>query len=159
MNTLMRRTNGNGGTMPVTSFSGLVDKIFQDNVNRIFDDGFWGNKGLEHATSVPVNVQETDKSYELDLVAPGLKKEDFKINVSGEMLTVSFEHKEDASQQSKEEGWLRKEYKLRSFSRMFTIDNTIDVAKIEARYNDGMLHLSIPKKEDAQAVSRVIEIK
>ena len=101
MNTLMKRTNGNA---PATTFSGLVDRLFQDNVNRYFDDNFWGFNALTQNVNVPVNIRETDKSYELQLVAPGLKKDDFKVNVSGEMLTVSFEQKDENTRESKEEG-------------------------------------------------------
>ncbi len=158
MNTLMKRNNGNGN-LPATSFSGMVDKIFQDNLNRFFDDDFWGFGGLDRSVNVPVNVRQTDKSYELELVAPGLKKEDFKINVNGDMLTIGFEHQEDNNQQNKDEGWLRKEYKMRSFSRSFSLDDTIDVSKATAKYADGILHLSLPKKEGAQTISRTIEIK
>jgi HSP20 family protein len=158
MNTLMKKTNGNGN-MPVTTFSSLVDKIFQNNVNRVFDDDFWGFSNVTQNVSVPVNVKETDKSYELELVAPGLKKEDFKINVHGDTLTVSFEHQDEQSQQNKDEGWLRKEYQKRSFTRTFSLDDAIDANKISAKYSDGILHLSLLKKEGSQTVSRTIEIK
>ena len=158
MNTLMKRTNVNDST-PSTTFSGLVDKIFQGNVNRLFDDDFWGLTNVSHNVSVPVNVKETDKSYEMELVAPGLKKEDFKINVHGDTLTVGFEHQEEHNQQNKEEGWLRKEYQKRSFTRTFSLDDAIDAGKINGKYSDGILYLSLPKKEGAQTVSRAIEIK
>ncbi len=160
MNTLMKRTNGNGN-MPASTFSGLVDKIFQNNVNRLFDDDFWGFSNVSQNVNVPVNVRETDKSFELELVAPGLKKEDFKINLQKELLTVSFEHSEEQSQshEAKEKGWLRKEYQKRSFSRSFNLDDAIDAGSISAKYTDGILHLSLPKTEGAQALSRTIEIK
>ena len=157
MNTLMKKTNGNGN-MPATTFSGLVDKIFQNNVHRVFDDDFWGFSNVSQNVSVPVNVRETDKSYELELVAPGLKKEDFKINVHGETLSVSFEQQEEQSQQNKDEGWLRKEYQKRSFTRTFSLDEAVDANKINAKYSDGILHLILPKKEGAQTVARTIEI-
>ncbi len=156
MNSLMKSTNGNG-SVPVTTFSGLVDKIFQNNVNRLLDDDFWGFNNAPQNVSVPVNVRETGKGYELELVAPGLKKEDFKINVHGEVLTVSFEQQQE--QQAREDGWLRKEYQRRSFVRSFNLDEAIDAGKITATYDNGILHLSLPKKEEAQAVSRTIEIK
>jgi HSP20 family protein len=155
----MKRSNGNGNVPAATGFSGMVDKIFQDNLSRFFDDSFWGFSGLDRSVEVPVNVRQTDKSYELEVVAPGLKKEDFKINVSGDMLTVSFEHQEENKQEGKEEGWLRKEYKMRSFSRSFNLDDTIDVNKIAAKYSDGILQLSLPIKEGAKPISRTIEIK
>jgi len=158
MNTLLKKTNGNGN-MPANTFSGMVEKIFQNNVNRLFDDDFWGFTNLSHNVGVPVNVRETDKSYELELVAPGLKKEDFKINLQGEMLTVSFEHQDEQTQQSKEEDWLRKEYQKRSFTRSFNLDESIDVQRLGATYTDGILHIHMPKKEGAQPISRNIEIK
>ncbi len=156
MNTLMKKTNG---STPATTFSGMVDNIFQNNLNRLFDDNFWGFNGVSQNVSVPVNLKETDKSYELELVAPGLKKEDFKIHVSGELLTVSFEHSAEQQQQNKDEGWLRKEYQKRSFTRSFNLDDTMDANKITAKYADGILKLDLPKKEGAQTVSRNIEIK
>lgn len=158
MNTLMKRTNGNGN-LPASSFTGMVDRVFQDNLNRFFDDKFWGFDGLNRNVKVPVNMRETDKSYELDLVAPGLKKEDFKVNLNGDTLTVSFEQRQENEQSNKEEGWLRNEFRLGSFSRSFQLDDSIEVSGISARYQDGILHLQLPKKEGAQKVSRTIEIK
>lgn len=159
MNTLMKRANGNS-ELPVTRFGGMVDKIFQDNLSRFFDDDFWGfGSTLNREVNVPVNIRQTDKSYQLEFVAPGLKKEDFKINVSRDMLTVSFEHSEENKQQGQHERWLHKEYKTRSFSRSFNIDDTVDVNQIEAKYSDGILHLSLPIKENAKPISRTIEIK
>ena len=155
MNTLMKRTNGN---TPATTFSGLVDRLFQNNVNRFFDDDFWGFNGIAQNVNVPVNIRETDKCYELHLVAPGLKKEDFRVNITRDLLTVSFEQKEAHSQENKESGWLRSEYQTRSFTRSFSLDDAIDVNKIDARYADGILRLTMPKKEGAQSVSRSIEI-
>ncbi|MBS1587049.1 MAG: Hsp20/alpha crystallin family protein [Bacteroidetes bacterium] len=107
---------------------------------------------------MPVNIKDTGKSYELQLVAPGLQKQDFKVNLNGDTLTVSYEHKEQQQDQNNEEGWLRNEYRVQSFSRSFTLDDSLEPNKISARYSDGILHLSIPKKEGAQKISRNIEI-
>lgn len=158
MTTLMKRGAGNGSA-PATTFGSLVDKFFQNEMGRIFDDDRWGFNGLSRNVNVPVNIRETDNSYELELVAPGLKRENFEVNVSGDMLTVSFEQKEETNQQNKEEGWLRREYKQQSFSRSFNLDDTVDANKITAKYADGVLHLSMPKKEGAQRITRTIEIK
>ena len=75
------------------------------------------------------------------------------------MLTVSFEHKEENNQENENEGWLKREYRHQSFSRSFSLDDTIDANKISAKYQDGVLHLSLPKKEGAQKISKNIEIK
>lgn len=158
MNTLMKRTNGNGN-QPAASFSGMVDRIFQDNLSRFFDDNFWGFNGLSRHANIPVNIRETDKSFELELVAPGLKKEDFKINLNGDTLTINFEQQQQENQENKEEGWLRNEYRRSSFSRSFQLDDAIDVSKITAQYKDGILYMQLQKKEGAQRVSSTIEIK
>jgi len=157
MNTLIKKSNGNGYA-PAT-FSGIVDKIFHNNINRFLDDDFWGFNGLERQVNVPVNVRETEKSYEVDVVAPGLKKEDFKVQVNGDVLTVAFEQEQRNSEQSDKDGWLRREYKTRAFSRSFTLDDALDASKITAQYTDGILRLSISKKEGATAISRTIEIQ
>jgi len=155
MNSLAKRNNGDKN-LPVTSFSGMVDRVLQDNLGRFFDDNFWGFNN--RSTNVPVNVRETDKNYELELVAPGLKKEDFKINLNGELLTISYEQEQRNEQENKEEGWLRKEYARNTFSRSFQLDDTVDPAKIAAQYRDGILHVQLPKKEGAQKVSKTIQI-
>ncbi len=158
MNRLLKKTNGNGNA-PVNTFSGLVERMLHNNVNRLLDDGFWGAGNVARNTNVPVNVQETDKSYELELVAPGLRKEDFKVNVQSDTLTISFEHTEEQNEQGTENGWLRREYRKQSFARTFSLDEAIDAGKISAQYTDGILHLTLPKKEGEQKISRTIEIK
>lgn len=154
---IIKRNNGNTA-MPASTVSNWVDQLFQDNLNRFFNDDFWGFKGLEKS-NVPVNLRETDKTYEMELVAPGLKKEDFKLNVQNDMLTVSFEHKDEKQEGGKDEGWLRQEYRAQSFTRSFHLDDSVDVNKIAATYNNGVLQLTLPKKEGAQKLSRTIEIK
>ncbi|HYE55327.1 MAG TPA: Hsp20/alpha crystallin family protein [Chitinophagaceae bacterium] len=161
-NIMKRNRNGNGGmtgTGMMTPFSGLADRILQNTLNRFFDDDFWGFDGVVTNNQVPVNVRETDTSYELELVAPGLKKEDFRVNISNDMLTVSLQQKEEDRQENKRDGYLFQEYRMRSFSRSFTLDDTVDADKITAEYKDGVLHLSLPKKEGAQKISKQIEIK
>lgn len=154
---IIKRNDGNTN-VPARSVSGWVDQLMQDNLNRFFTDDFWGFNGANYKTGVPVNLRETDKTYEMELVAPGLRKEDFKLNVSSDMLTVSFEHNESQNEENKSEGWLRREYKMQSFTRSFSLDDTVDVNKVSASYNNGILHLTLPKKENAQKVSRTIEI-
>jgi len=160
MANIMKRNNG--GTMSRTnpvSFGGFVDDVLQNTLNRFFDDELWtGNKGWS-PTQVPVNVRETDNSYELEVVAPGLKKENFNVNMHDNMLTVSFEQREEDKQENKDTGYLRHEYRAQSFSRSFSLDDTVAADKITAEYRDGVLHVSLPKKEGAQKISKNIEIR
>lgn len=158
MNNIIRKANG-GSNMPSTGFSGLVDQLFDQNLNRVFDDSFWGFNGKTITHQVPVNIQETDKTYELQMVAPGFRKEDFKVDIAGDMLTVSLEHKEENKKEDKTNGYLRREFHQQSFSRSFTLDDTIDANKISAKYEQGLLYLSIPKKEGAQRISRSVSIE
>jgi len=154
MTTLMKR-NSNGHA-PATTFSGLVDQLFQDNLGRFFDDNFWGFDGNTGRSQVPVNIRETDKAYEIQFMAPGVKKEDFKVQVNDGLLTVSFEHKEE---NNSNDGWLRREFRRQSFSRSFTLQDTVDGENIGARYDNGVLYLTIPKKEPVQKNAKQIQIQ
>jgi HSP20 family protein len=155
---VIKRNNGNT-TLPARTMGNWVDQLFQDNLNRFFNDDFWGFNGMDQKVSVPVNVRETNNSYEMSLIAPGLRKEDFKLNVTDDLLTVSYEQKQEQNEEKPDEGWLRKEYKMQSFSRSFTLDDSVDVNKISASYDNGVLHLSLPKKENARRIEKTIEIK
>jgi HSP20 family protein len=152
MTNIIKKENGRPAT-----FGSVVDQLFQTNMDRFFDDRYWGFSGLQTGASVPVNVRETDKSYELEVVAPGLRKEDFHLQLTGDALTVSFEHKEEKSEKERDR-WLRREYRLQSFARTFTLDDTVDAGKANARYENGVLWLTLPKKEQAQRISRTIDI-
>jgi HSP20 family protein len=160
MANIMKRSNaGETANKSMMPFGGLVDSVLGNTLSRFFDDDFWGFDGVLSNKQVPVNIRETDKSYEIELVAPGLKKEDFSVNISDNMLTVSFEHKEEDKQENNGNGYVRQEYKMESFSRSFTLDDTVNAENITAHYSDGVLHLSVPKKEGAQRITKNIEIK
>lgn len=155
MNSIIKKENANPAI-----FGSVVDQIFQNNLSRFFDDDFWGGNNLPSVRNqIPVNIRETDKSFELQLIAPGLKKKDFNLNLAGDILTVSYEHVEESNEGHTNKGWLRQEYSKRSFSRSFNLDNSLDAANAIARYEDGVLHLSIPKKESFQKASRTITVQ
>jgi len=142
------------------TFGSVVDQIFQHNLSRFFDDDSWGFNGFPSRSSqVPVNIRETDKTYELEVIAPGLRKEDFQLNLANDLLTIAFNHKEESREEDKGSGWLRQEYKKRTFSRSFTLDDTVDASKATAKYEDGVLRLSLPKKETAQKATRNIAVQ
>ncbi len=139
------------------TFSGLVEDIFNGNAARFFRDDATHDEWVRHAYQVPVNVKENESGYNLDVIAPGVAKEDFKLQVNDKVLTISFDQKEG---EQKEEGkWLRKEFKVRSFKRTFTLGEQIDVEKISAAYDNGILHLTLPKKEAVMATNKVIDIQ
>jgi HSP20 family protein len=158
MNNIMKRSNGTGGIQrnaaSTTPLIGLVDDVF----NRFFDDGFRSFNGIGQQRGIPVNIRETDNSYEIELVAPGLRKEDFEVRMDDKTLVVSFQHKEENNNES-QKGYLRQEYRVQSFTRSFTLDDSIDAEKINARYENGVLWLSLPRKEESQRQRRTIEIQ
>lgn len=130
----------------------LLEDFFSNGINKVF-----GDEGLAGTAQAPVNIQDTDKSYELHLIAPALKKEDFKINVDRNVLTISFNH--ETEQTTEETGrWLRNEYKIKSFSRSFTLNEKIDTAGITAKYTDGVLQVSLPKKEQSEVKAQEISV-
>jgi HSP20 family protein len=95
-----------------------------------------------------VNVTDNKENYIVSLAAPGLKKEDFRIDVEGNMLSISSEKEEKKEQ--KEEKYTRKEYNYSSFSRSFSIPDEVNKEKIDATYKDGILMLTLPKIQEVK---------
>jgi len=156
MTNILKREHGR----QPANFGSVVDQIFQNNLSRFFDDSFWGfNGGDIERTKVPVNLRETDSAYEMELVAPGLRKEDFQITVSRDMLTVSFEEKNENKERNDEQGWIRQEFHKRSFSRSFHLSDVIDANSINARYENGILYVTLSKNEKAKQFSKTIKVQ
>jgi HSP20 family protein len=106
--------------------------------------------------SPAANIYETSDAYHIDLNVPGRNREDFKVNVEKDLLTVSYEKKgETKSENSKS---IRREFTFNSFKRTFSLDQTIDVSKIQAKYDNGILKIELPKKEEVKAEPKQIAI-
>ena len=105
----------------------------------------------------PVNIAETKDNYELEFNVPGRNKEDFKITVDKNILTVSFEKKEDEKDESKKV--IKREFITQSFKRSFTLDEKINADEINAKYEDGLLLLTLPKKEEVKVLPKEIAVK
>jgi HSP20 family protein len=135
--TLVRRNTGN-----------LFPSFLDDFLNRDWMD--WGNTHFSNTnTTLPaVNIKENDKNFSIDVAAPGMKKEDFKINLDHNRLTISSERKNEKSEEK--DNFSRKEFSYQSFSRSFTLpENMVDSDKIAAKYNDGILTIELPKRKEA----------
>ena len=117
--------------------------------NEWFDkpSNFWGKE----LTVPAVNVSENTKDFKVSVAAPGMKKDDFKIDVEGDMLTISAETKQE--KEEKDEKYTRKEYNYSSFSRSFTLPETVNKEKIEATYENGVLQLVLPKTEETKKLT------
>jgi HSP20 family protein len=97
-----------------------------------------------------VNIIETNDDFRLEMVAPGMKKDSFKIEIEGNVLSITYDHVDNREKERKGWNYLRHEYNYHSFSRSFTLPETVNSGGIEARYEDGILTLLIPKKEEAR---------
>ena len=143
----------------------LPQQSFEQTFNNLLDDFFFqspsivrnGANGKNTGFSTPVNIRKTDTGYELQVVAPGFEKDSFRIDLEQNLLTVSAEHK--AGEEKKDEVFIRKEFRQHSFKRSFTLDATIDAEKIEARYQNGILVLNLPKKVEVKEPVKQITIQ
>ncbi|MBL7743797.1 MAG: Hsp20/alpha crystallin family protein [Chitinophagaceae bacterium] len=139
------------GTLPVTKATERMPSVFNDFFkpwNEWFDEGGLWNRTM---TVPAVNITENKNDYLVSLAVPGMKKEDFKIDVDGNMLTISSEKEE--TKEEKDKKFTRKEYNYSSFSRSFTLPEEVNKERIEAKYEEGVLKLVLPRKEEARKPS------
>lgn len=145
--TLMKRTE----LFPTWSkfFSDFMDKDIFDYSNRHFSN--------TNTTLPAVNIKESDDGYMVEMAVPGMEKADFKINLENKMLCIASEKKSET--EKNEDNYSRKEFSYQSFSRSFSLPESVDEGKIEAKYENGILIINIPKKEEAKPKPpRFIEI-
>lgn len=137
------------------AFPSLLDDIFG---RELFN---WENNNFSAtSTTLPsVNIKESDDKFEVELAAPGMDKNDFKVTLNDSLLTISSSKKDE--KETVEDNFTRREFSYQSFQRSFKLpNNVVDEENIKANYDNGLLHLVIPKKEEAKEnkAPRVIEI-
>ncbi|UKM66121.2 Hsp20/alpha crystallin family protein [Flavobacteriaceae bacterium GSB9] len=134
------------------SLSSWLDDFSIGEFPSLFSSNY--NTGL----SLPkVNIKEVADAFVVEMAVPGFKKSDFNINLENNTLSISAEIKEN--NESTDEGYTRREFGYSSFKRIFTLPETVDEAKINANYNEGILNIHLPKKEEAkQKPARTIEV-
>lgn len=120
-----------------TSFSNLIDRFFNESLSR--------NGGAVYSFVPKVDVVENEKAYEIHVAVPGMKKEDFKLDLNDNFLTVSGERKFTKEQKDKNFHSIETQYG--TFSRSFALPENVDANGINATYNDGILQINIPKDE------------
>ena len=126
---------------------------------NFFDNFDLTHNGLtnESKGDVPsVNIIENEKNFVIEFAAPGVKKEDFNINLDNQVLTVSREVNEE--KEEKKENYTRREFVYGSFSRSFTLPKSVKFDNIAADYSEGILKVTLPKKEEEAKLSREIKI-
>ena len=135
----------------VKSNGGRIPTVF-DEFLRPWNDWLENPSLFSRELNIPAaNITEHPNEYLVSLAVPGMKKSDFNIDISGNMLTISSEQEEKIEE--KEKRYTRKEYNYSSFSRSFTLPDEVNKEKIEAKYEDGILKLTLPRKEEAKSLA------
>ena len=135
----------------------IFPSLFNDFFNRDWIDFNNRNFSTTQTTIPSVNVVESDDKFELEVAAPGFEKKDFKVELNHNLLTIS-SNKQEEREEGDGKQYTRKEFSYLSFCRSFTIPDTINHEKIEARYENGILKVLIPKKEEPKPLKHEIEI-
>lgn len=120
-----------------TSFNTLIDRFFNESLSR--------SGGAVYSFVPKVDVTENENAYEIHVAAPGVSKEDFKIDVNDNLLTISGERK--YNKEKKEGNFHSIETQYGTFGRSFSLPENVDITKIEAKYNNGILEITVPKDE------------
>jgi len=129
-----------------------------NNWNNLFDDFFGGllANANNELNMPPVNIQENNDTFQIDVVAPGLQKQDFKVNIRDGVLTIAYE--KASEEENKGEKMHRQEYVFKSFKRSFTVDEKVDADAVSAKYENGILQITLPKKEEIKLQPKEISI-
>jgi HSP20 family protein len=139
-----------------SSFPSLIDRFFEGDLMD------WNNRNYAgiNSTLPAVNVRENDDEYQIEVAAPGMKRDDFKLHYDNGTLTISSERKEE-KEEKKAERITRKEFSYHSFSRSFNVpEDVVNIDQISAKYEDGILRIHLPKSEEVKPKpSREIKIK
>ena len=118
--------------------------------NDLWDDQ-WYQPVTRYQSSPLLNIKETDSEYEISLATPGYEKGDFKVTIENEVLTISAEKKEEKTEKTEKGAYSRKEFWYQNFSRSLTLpQGEVDSQAIFAQYENGILKVSLPKKEEAK---------
>lgn len=145
MKSLMK-SNSNGNVIPSIP-SLLNDFLANDWLSSPFAN--WRTSG---ATMPSVNVRETNDAFHIEVAAPGMKRDHFKVELDNNFLTISAEFEQKSEENKEGEGYTRREFSYQSFQRSFALpENKVEGEKVAAKYVDGILHITVPKKEAAKA--------
>jgi HSP20 family protein len=146
--------------MTLVKVNNPINRSFDGLMNELFNElpATFGKAMREDVLNFPpVNIVEKADLYHIQLAAPGMAKADFNIKLDGKLLTISAEKKEEKAGEG--EKMIRKEFSYKSFKRSFTVDEKIDATGISARYENGILKLDLPKKEEVKNGATEITIQ
>jgi len=142
MKTLVR---SNGNYFP------SVPSLFNDFLSDDWLDSSLANWKSSGSTLPAVNVREHNDEFVIEVAAPGMKRDDFHVELDNHVLTISSEREDEKDEKDKQGNYTRKEFSYQSFQRSFALPmDKVDGEKIEARYENGVLHIAIPKSEKSK---------
>lgn len=149
------KLNNNGSNALFPEFPSLFDDFFTRNIFN-----FPSNSVAERNTIPAVNVKETNNSFELEMAVPGMDKNDFKVELEQDSLIISAQKEQKNEEKSDDGRFTRKEFSYQSFKRVFHLpESSVNEQEISANYKDGILQISVPKKEVAKPkITRLIAI-
>lgn len=145
--------------MTLIRFNNGLPRFFDDTMTKEMDQ--WFEKNRRFNPNVPaVNIKETEDGFELEVAVPGMKKEDFKVELDHDVLTISSENEHKNEEKDKDGKYTKREFRYQSFKRSFRLPKgVVDGEKIQAKYENGILYLGLPKKEEAKPKpARQIEV-
>lgn len=141
--------------MSIVRWNPAVAPTFKSWVEDFFGDlKFFPGDGVNLVPAV--NIRETDETFVVEMAVPGMKKEDFDVQIKEGMLLISSEHKEE--KEEKKDNFTRKEFNFNSFTRSFRLPENVKPEAIKATYKDGLLLIELPKREKAKADVKKVEI-
>lgn len=143
MGTLVK-TNGDGSLFPA------IPSLFDDFFTRdLFN---WNAGNFSNGNTLPaVNIRETGNSFEIEVAAPGMKKSDFKVELDNDQLVISAQQEKKNDEKDREGNYTRREFSYQTFRRSFSLpERLVENEKISAKYHDGILHITVPKTEEAK---------
>jgi HSP20 family protein len=138
--------NSNLGFRSLPNISSWIDDIFNSNFGNEFVSNF--NTGI---TLPAVNVLDNDEEYIVEMAVPGLKKSDFDVSIDNQMLSISAEL--NTENEDSDENYTRREFGYSSFKRKFSLPETVETEKIKAKYEEGLLKVLLPKRDEAKKKS------
>lgn len=134
----MTLLNVKRNNLPETNFSDILDDFFNWNTNSLYS----------RASSPSVNISENKEDYTLEVAAPGFKKSDFNVHIDNDLLTIEATREE--SKNDNEKNYTRREFSFSNFKRAFTLPDVVEGQKADAKYDDGILSVTLPKKDEAK---------
>lgn len=135
--------------------NGQLNSSMPSLLNDFFADDFFRlpflSSGFQSATLPSINIRETDDAFQVEVAAPGMKRDDFKVELDNNLLRISSERQSQSQGNSKDDTYLRREFSYQAFERTFEVrGDYVESDKIQARYVDGILQINLPKKEQVR---------